>query len=74
MSDTDKNAKTGMENARTSDPLERNDANPSENSRLHAATAIQSDTTPEAYPKFEREAQVEQATGRPASKAKPPAD
>lgn len=65
---TDKNAKdkTGMENARTSDPLERDEANPSKNSVLHAATAIQSDTTPEAYPAWEREAQVEQATGRPA--------
>ena len=73
MSDKDPNAKTGMENARTSDPLERNDTNPSENSRLHAATAIQSDTTPEAYPAWEREAQVEQATGRPA-KDKPKSD
>ena len=72
MSNADKNIKTGMENARTSDPLERNDTNPSENSRLHAATAIQSSTTPEAYPEFEREAQVEQATGRPApGKSKP---
>jgi hypothetical protein len=66
MSDSNPNAKTGMENARTADPLEPKSANPSQNSRQHASTAIQSDTTPEAYPAFEREAQVEQATGRPA--------
>jgi hypothetical protein len=72
MTDSNPKAKTGMENAHTADPLDPKAANASENSRLRASTAIQSDTNPDAYPAFEREAQVEQATGRPASdQAKP---
>jgi hypothetical protein len=66
MNDNAPNARTGMENAKTADPLNPEAGSASQNSRQHASTAIQSEVTPEAYPAFEREAQVEQATGRPA--------
>jgi hypothetical protein len=44
-------------------PLEPKSANPSQNSRLRAATDIQSAVTPEDYPEDERHAQVTAATG-----------
>lgn len=45
-----------MENKRDrTPPLEPTSDNPSQNSRLHAATKIQSNVTPEEYPEEERQ-------------------
>lgn len=44
-------------------PLDPAGPSPSENSRIHAATHLQSDVTPEDYPADERKAQAQAATG-----------
>jgi hypothetical protein len=41
-----------------SPPLDPKSDNPSQNSRLHAATKIQSSVTPEQYPEEERRLQA----------------
>lgn len=43
-------------------PLDSKSDNPSENSRLHAATTIQSEVTPEDYPPEKRALQVAAGT------------
>lgn len=40
------------------EPLDARSGNPSQNSRLRAATAIQSEVSPEDYPAAEREGQT----------------
>lgn len=55
----------GIPYARTKNPVEVDGPSPSENSRLRAATAIQSSVDPESYPADDREQQVAAATGRP---------
>jgi hypothetical protein len=53
-------------------PLDPRSDNPSENSRLHAATTIQSEVTPEDYPEEKRDLQVAAATdGKLKGKPKP---
>jgi hypothetical protein len=43
-------------------PLDPEGPSPSENSRLHAATHVQSDVTPEDYPADKRQMQVAAGT------------
>ncbi|MCH7628798.1 hypothetical protein [Novosphingobium sp.] len=50
---------------RKSEPVELESDNPSENSRIKAATEIQSQVRPDDYPKQARAAQVAAATGLP---------
>ena len=45
--------------ARTEDPLEPSSDNPSQNSKIHAATANQSSVDPDDYPAKERKAAAE---------------
>lgn len=56
--------KMPMEKQLTDDPIESEGGNPSQRSRLRAATGIQSSVKPGDYPKAERDAQVTAATGR----------
>jgi hypothetical protein len=53
----------GIPYARTKDPVQVDGPSPSENSRLRAATAIQSSVEPESYTEEQREEQVAAATG-----------
>ncbi|MES2492942.1 MAG: hypothetical protein V4579_06625 [Pseudomonadota bacterium] len=59
-----------MSDKQTRKPIDLKSDNPSQNSRTHAATSIQSVVEPEDYPTAERDAQVEAATGRPAAKTR----
>jgi hypothetical protein len=59
---------SGTDQPRNDDPVEPKSDNPSLNSRLHAATEIQSSVTPQDYPARDRQLQVEQSTaGKEAS-------
>lgn len=55
-----------MTDKKSHEPIDLNSDDTNENSRLHAATSIQSPVTPDQYPEEERQAQVEAATGKPA--------
>lgn len=55
-----------MANKRKDEALDPRSDNPSQNSRLHAATKIQSPVSPEDYPEAEREAQLDAAGVRPS--------
>lgn len=50
-----------MANKRKDESLDPRSDNPAQNSRLHAATRIQSPVTPEDYPEAERQAQIDAA-------------
>jgi hypothetical protein len=52
-----------MENAKTDHPLDLKAGSPSQQSRTHASTAIQSSVKPEDYPKADRDEQIAEATG-----------
>jgi hypothetical protein len=54
---------SGIPTAVTDDPVEVDSPNSSENSRLRAATAVQSSVKPSDYPAEKREQQVAAATG-----------
>jgi hypothetical protein len=54
---------SGIPYAKTGDPVKIDGPSPSENSRLWAATAIQSDVEPDDYTDEQREEQVAAATG-----------
>ena len=57
---------SGIPTAVTDDPIEIDGDNPSQNSRLRAATAVQSSVTPGDYPAEERAQQVAAGTdGKP---------
>lgn len=49
-------------------PIELDSDNPSQNSRLHAATKFQSSVKPEDYPARTRQAQTDAATGQPGKR------
>jgi hypothetical protein len=70
----DAEEETGIPYARTDDPVKVDGPSPSENSRLRAATAIQSSVDPDSYPEDARDQQVAAATGKGPKPHRKPAN